>query len=121
MDPFSIAAGTAGVIDIAVRLGKYIRDFLEASSRVHTDLKALLDEFETLLALSKAAQSICTPELLQSPGMSKDDHDRLKGLWTVTLKTFDSCRQILEKLYNLVTGILGKERREIDGGDSGQP
>ena len=116
-----MAAGTVGVIDIAVKLSKYIRDFLKASSRVHADLKGLLDEFEALITLSKAIRSICTPELLRTPGASEGDYDRLRELWTITLRIFDSCRQVLERLWDLVTGILGKERYDISGDDSGQP
>ena len=109
VDPFSIIAGSLGIIDVTVKFSVYIRDTAAAALNVNEDLKALLDEFETLISVNRTISAICTPELIQSPSASAEDHDRLKELWTDTEKTLHGCRHVLEKLWDLVKEINGKD------------
>ena len=50
-DPFSILAGSAGLLDVLWRVGIYIRTTVESAGRIEEELDGLSREIQSLISI----------------------------------------------------------------------
>lgn len=114
-DPFSIVAGTAGILDICWRVGSYLRSVKSAASKIELDLAALSFEVNALVSVTESIQSLWN----DSSGIALDskvpDAKRIEELWQDINLALCGCRQVMGRLARLVDEVIGKNGIEIQG------
>jgi hypothetical protein len=106
MDPLSIVASTAGILDICVRLAKYLNDVKESSERVDEDIEALYQQVAAIGVVIQSIQNVFKPDL----GHASNGHkDNIQALWEEVASNINSCQAALDKLFVLRSQIVGKE------------
>lgn len=118
-DPFSIIAGTAGLLDVCFRIFKYLKETQAASERIEEEITALLREIEALINVNESIKTVFVTELKPRPGSSTTDSARVEGLWRNIGSNLQNCRALVERLEIWVKEIVGKEGpkivRKLDG------
>ena len=109
-DPFSIAVGTVGLLDVGWRLVSYLRDVQAGAATVENDLQALQQELEALCLVNESIRDIFTVELQQNPAISTVDPKRL---WRNTGRLLQDCRTVVDTLETLLREIIGAEGPKI--------
>ena len=110
-DPYSILAGTVGIIDVTSRFIQYMIATGADAANVNNELQTLRDEFETLSSVAISIRDLCTTgAALQPLTTSEDDPQPLKDLKRCTGTILTNCKQTLESLLKLVKEILGNNR-----------
>ena len=119
-DPFSIIAGTAGLLDVSWRLIKYIKDTQAAATKLEDDIESLLREIEALISVIESIQNVFASELSTSTrGASVASTNHVEDLWRNTGESLRECRTLVEQMEDLVLSIAGhgdyKVKGKIDG------
>ena len=124
MDPFSIITGTAGLLDVCIRLAKYLKDFQEAAAKVEDEISALLHEFEALIAVNESIKTLFEAELERAKleqaepkstsGAPKPGSDSVQKIWENIGRNLKDCQTVVEKLEEVVEEIVGKGIVEKD-------
>lgn len=112
-DPFSIIAGSAGLLDVCWRVFTYLKNVQAAAARVEEEITALLHEIEALILVNESIKDVFAAELKGSAGASVADPARLENLWRNTGRILEDCRATVEKLEELVKTIIGKEGSKV--------
>ena len=108
-DPFSIIAGTIGVIDVCWRFGNYLKDVQAGAAKVDDEITSLSREIQALSAVNETIQaSYKELEAASSPGETVSK--QVGTLWRNIRSSLQDCRLIVEELEKLVQSIAGKER-----------
>lgn len=106
MDPLSIIAGTAGLLEICVRLTKYLNDVKEGSERVDEDIEVLYQQVAAISTVVQSIRNVFKPDLEHA---SNGHRDNIQDLWAEVASNISSCQMTLEKLFLLISQIVGKE------------
>ena len=114
-DPFSIIAGTAGLLDICWRVASYLKQVQAASDKVEEVIAALSHEIEALISVNESLEGVWAAEEKASPGTSLAGSSRVENLWRNTGTILRDCRATVEKLELLVKEIIGKEGPKVTG------
>lgn len=119
MDPFSIVVGTTSLIDVCLRVVKYLKDFHEAAAKVEAEISALQHEFEALIAVNESIHNLFEEELEKaswkqeglkgSLGVPAEDSGPVQNLWRDIGRNLKDCEAVVEKLEEFVKEIVGKE------------
>ena len=118
MDPFSIAIGTATVIDLSVKVIKELYRLKEAVAGAKDDLDFLLQQ---LIAIKAASESIET--LYHSENSISSDYKQSKAsekekLWHNVNKTLNNCGKRICELEDRLSHVTGsKDSDELFGSD----
>ena len=114
-DPFSILAGTAGVIDICVRLTNYFRGVNAAAGRIEQDLFALLEEFIALQAVNESIR-ITWLDCHKTVGpKSLANEPLLKTQWQDLDYALRGCNNSMLRLSALIEEVVGKDGHNVTG------
>ena len=106
MDPFSIVAGTFGLLDICLRFAQYINDVKEGSERIDDDIEALYQEVSAIGIVVRSIQNVFKGDLSKTDISNADD---LQGLCEEVGNNIQSCQTALDKLFILISHIVGKD------------
>lgn len=133
-DPFSIIAGSAGLLDILFRIGSYLKNVQAGASKVEGDISELLHQVEVLIAVNESIKRVIAAEVPHSnnatspnptdsshvspasvpeSNVSTNDAARSEALRRDICSILVDCRDVVEKLENLVKEILGKEGPKV--------
>lgn len=115
-DPFSIVAGTTGVIDIAFRFAQFVKNTATATAQLDDDLKAILEETEHVISVNRSIHELLSTEYFQTPTPKTAGGDALKDLWSDTERILNDCRLVLDKLLKLAKEIVGKKHERFEVG-----
>jgi len=115
-DPLSIAAATAGLLDVSWRAVSYLRDVQAGAAAIESDLAALQNELEALLSVNESIRDIFTADLHENPTVLAVDPQKL---WHNTGRLLSECRTVVDGLEALLREIIGSEGpkifRKLDG------
>ena len=111
-DPFSILAGTVGLIDVCTRLAIYLKDIQKASENVDAAITTLVED---LYIIGSVTQHI--KEAYEDYKDCKDEdentsQDYARQLWTTVKRALQGCQNTLDKLWVLIEEIKGKEKEK---------
>lgn len=118
-DPFSIVAGSIGIIDVCLKVGAYLLNVQRASEGVEGELMGLAQEIEELISVNESIREVSRKERSLFSSYEFADQQNLRGLWQQAGQLQKGCRHDLDILQQLLTDILGssgpKTTGKIDG------
>ncbi|KAL8942140.1 MAG: hypothetical protein Q9216_001825 [Gyalolechia sp. 2 TL-2023] len=114
-DPFSIAAGTAGILDISWRIGSYLAKVKSAASKIKRDLATLSFEVNALVGVTESIQSLWNDNKEKPLDALSPDAKRIRGLWQDINLALHGCRDVMGSLALLVEEVIGKDGIEVQG------
>lgn len=109
-DPFSILAGTFGVLDVCVKVVKYLGDISRASNSIDDDLQAVSKEIEALESTIKAvaaAQKNCTIDGGAPSDILQSIPADVCSVWRETGHLLQQCKSTVEGLGVLLGSVVG--------------
>ena len=104
-DPFSIIAGTVGLADVCMRFALFLRQAKDGFHKVDEDLEDLTKEVTTLLSASDLIKR--SFEVHQAGITDINDQQIVSNHWQATQSTLAGCQEIIDRLKDLITKILG--------------
>ncbi|RDW69224.1 hypothetical protein BP6252_08244 [Coleophoma cylindrospora] len=115
MDPFSITIGLASMLDITVRVVKYLKEVQDAAGVIGEELATLVNEIQALGSLGRSIQHLHDTEVQSLLGGFADLPDRDQELWRVTSSNLQDCKALVGRLRDLFTEIAGKHGDKVGG------
>ncbi|CAJ2507306.1 Uu.00g084920.m01.CDS01 [Anthostomella pinea] len=116
-EAFGIITGAAGLIDVCIRLGIYVREVRKGATTIQQELDSLLKEVSLLETISKAVKDTYIIESRNLPASPRTGppYDTAgfvntpPHVWKDFGRTIDHCSVIIAKLYEIVKEICGSE------------
>ena len=114
-DPFSIIAGTVGVLDVGLRLCKYLRYLNAAISGIEGDLATLIHDIETHIAVNEAIQQTFTANLSSTSenNTSKEAQVEVTSLWKHVSDGLVEIAEVLLELEALITLVVAPDGLKV--------
>ena len=104
-DPFSIIAGTIGVVDVAVRLIRFIDKTKKGADSVDGDLQDLVTEIENLKYTSEVIHDAFERDMKQG-NTTKDNSTA--GTWLAASNALADCNVALSGMDNALVKMMGE-------------
>ncbi|KAL8928606.1 MAG: hypothetical protein Q9208_001840 [Pyrenodesmia sp. 3 TL-2023] len=115
MDPFAVVVGVGSLIDLSLRLGKYLKDVHESIALFEEDIGSLLREIQDLGSVNKSiAQLYQTETVALTSAYSEPPREELE-VWHNTFKTLRNCTSTVKELQTLLIAITGKNGAKVAG------
>ena len=109
-DPFSILAGTVGLIDICTRLDIYLKDVEKAAEHVDEAINILVEDLNMFGIVTRHIKEAYEDYADRKDSDEKLSQDHARQLWTTVERVLQGCRVTLDKLWALIEEIKGKEK-----------
>lgn len=111
-DPFSITAGTVGLLDVSWRVGSYLSNLNSSRGEIEQELQ---DPTKEVDAIKNANSSI---QALWNAQKQRDDVSNSNDAQTTTLRqnvgiVLEGCHTIMEQLQVLVKDIVREDGLEV--------
>ena len=116
MDPFSIISGTAGLLDISLRLIVYLKEVEEAAERVDEEIASLSQEIDTLVSVNDSIERLWLSTRESVPGISFKDASCVEDTWKKLGSLLWDCRLEANKLEQYLKEIVGKSGSKVTMG-----
>jgi hypothetical protein len=104
-DPFSIIAGTIGVVDVAVRLIRFIDKTKKGADSVDGDLQDLVTEIENLKYTSEVIHDAFEKDMKEG-NTTKDNPTA--GTWLAASNALADCNVALSGMDNALVKMMGE-------------
>jgi hypothetical protein len=104
-DPFSIIAGTIGVVDVAVRLIRFIDKTKKGADNVDGDLQNLVTEIESLKHTSEVIHNAFEEDM--KDGNTKQDSPAA-GTWLAASTALKECNAALTGMDRALVRMMGE-------------
>ncbi|KAL8951543.1 MAG: hypothetical protein Q9222_002481 [Ikaeria aurantiellina] len=114
-DPFSIAAGTAGLLDICWRAASYLKSVNSSRGKIEQDLALLLREVDTVISVNTSIHALWNAQKTHVAAHYMPDEHQITELWRNAGVVLDGCRLTMGKLEQLAKEIIGKAGPEVTG------
>ena len=109
-DPFSIAAGTVGLLDVCWRLCSYLKDLQAGAKKVDDEVVSLLREIEEFGAVADAIQKHHTESKATTSSEKESvDTKQINTYWRDLGPNIAGSKNILQNLEIQINIIIGKE------------
>ncbi|KAL8759088.1 MAG: hypothetical protein Q9184_003729 [Pyrenodesmia sp. 2 TL-2023] len=112
-DPFSIVAGSVGLLDVCFRIGKYLYDAKIGADRVDEGIEALSHQVQAIQSVTESIQNVFEDGLAHATATVAKNPSGIQSLWEEIGKNVTSCQATLAKLFALIKLIVGKESPTI--------
>ena len=109
-DPFSIVAGSLGVVDVCIRLVHNIRDLQKNLASIDEGLDGLVEEIGDLRAICDTVEATYALKSKDGPasGATEQAAGEAQSLWVRLGKMLKNCDDIVAKLDGIVARIRGQ-------------
>lgn len=114
-DPFSIVAGTIGIVDICIRLAKSIRKLQKDISGIEDELDAIIQDTDGLREICAIVETTYTTRSRNPPSESAEQEKVATNLWVHLGKTLRNCLGVLNKLDEIVGVVYGNSTGSTAG------
>lgn len=108
MDPFSIVVGVGSLLDITVRVVKYLKDVQEAAGLVEGEITSILTEIQALDSVNRSIKHLHEAEIESLPAGSLGLPDRDQELWQTTANNLQDCEGSVRRLQSVLETIAGR-------------
>ena len=113
MDPFSVVVGVGSLIDLSLRLGKFLKDVHASIALYEGEIESFLGEVQDLESVNKSIAELYQTETV-AIAHGHSEPQQLE-VWQNTLKTLRSCTISVEALQTLLNEITGKTGAKVAG------
>ena len=107
MDPFSIAVGTVGLLDVCFRLIKYLKDFEDAAAGIDREVQDLRRSLDAVTAVVVSINEAFKDKF--APSQTTADRDPCDRLWRNVGTILGDCQVNLQRLEQIIVKIKGGE------------
>ncbi|OCL06656.1 tetratricopeptide repeat domain-containing protein [Glonium stellatum] len=114
-DPFSIIAGTAGLLDISFRLIGYLRQVEESAGKIEEEITALTQEINALITVNDAIDALWRDNHDATPAPPFEGTVNPEDLWRKLASLLQECRDTAQKLEILLKEVIGKNGPKVSG------
>lgn len=115
MDPFSILAGTAGLLDVTIRLISYLKEVNEAAGKVDEEIASLSAEINSLATVNDSIEELWLNTCEDLPGISFKDTAYVEDTWKKLGGLLQDCRREAKHLEQYLKDIVGKNGPTVTG------
>jgi len=115
MDPFTILAGTAGLLDVSIRVIQYLKQVEESAGKVEEDITALSQEINTLVVVNDSIERLWLANHEAAPVSPFEETTVVKDLWRKLASLLNECRETAQKLEVLLIKVVGKSGPKVSG------
>lgn len=109
-DPFSIIAGSAGLIDVCIRLGGFLKQAKDGFQKVDEELDQLSQDISAVRSVSNLIRCNFETELVGT--RDANDQQVVEDHWRTTHAILEGCQANMERIASLITDVLGKENHK---------
>ena len=121
MDPFSIVAGTAGLIDVSLRVSKRLLKLKDDVASTKNDLDTLLHQINAINTATESIRRAFENEIANNSGGEKSSPSEADKLWQQISANLRNCEKRLCDLEELLKRITGsKDVGELINTDGGR-
>ena len=114
MDPFSIIIGVGSLIDMSLKLGKYVKEVNKAAATFEEDVRFLLAEIQSLNSVNKSIERVCKKEEDVRKDQLAIPREDLEA-WQNTFNVLQDCSKTVNKLADVLRAITGKTGIKVIG------
>ena len=114
-DPFSIAAGTVSLLEIAWRVGNYLSNVNASRGKIEEELTDLEKEVNAIVNVNSSIQALWNAQSKQIDGDSKSDNAQITTLWRNVGTVLEGCHSTMDKLQALVKEVVGRDGPNVTG------
>ena len=114
MDPFSIIVGVGSLLDMSLKLGKYVKEVNEAAATFEEDIQFLLAEIQSLNSVNKSIEHVCKQEEDARKDQLAIPREDLEA-WQNTFNVLQDCSKTVNKLADVLRAITGKTGIKVIG------
>ncbi|KAG8531409.1 uncharacterized protein KY384_003038 [Bacidia gigantensis] len=114
-DPFSIAAGTVGLLDVSWRVGTYLSNLNSSRSKIEQELKDLTKEVKAIETANNSIQALWNAQDKPEDNGSISNDTQITTLWQNVGSILKGCYSVMERLQALVKDIVGNGGLEVTG------
>lgn len=107
-EPFSIAVGTIGLLDVCWRVGSYLKEIEASAGKVEEEIVLLSREITSLISVNELIQRLEEAVDGVAPGNSLNYESLARKLWAEVDANTEGCRASVQKLEELLKEIIGK-------------
>jgi hypothetical protein len=115
MDPFSILAGTAGLLDVSFRVIQYLKRIEESAGKVEEDITVLFQEINTLITVNESIEALWVANHDAAPGSLFQETADVEDLWKKLASLLQECQETAQKLQVLLKEVIGKNGPKVSG------
>lgn len=108
-DPFSIVAGTVGLMDVLWRVGASIKRVHDATGTINEGIAELSHEIEVLSSVILSIQQTFKANNIESLSSSEKNADRIQDLWRLIPTILNDCNSTVSQLEDLINDMIGPE------------
>lgn len=105
-DPLSIVTSTVGLVDISIRVIKFINTTKKGIDTIDEDLRQLVTEVERLKYASELIQKAFEDDMKEGGTVPKGSTD---NIWSAASFALIDCRAALKRLNSLLEQIKGED------------
>ncbi|KAL8775872.1 MAG: hypothetical protein Q9194_003555 [Teloschistes cf. exilis] len=114
-DPFSIVAGTAGLLDVCWRVGSYMRRLKASAAKIERDLFSLSLEISALVTVSESIQNLWKVSSEKPIDELSPHAARIHELWEDVSLALRGCGDTMSRLVLLVEDVIGNDGIAVQG------
>lgn len=114
-DPFSIIAGTAGLLDVCWRVGSYLGRLKASAAKIERDLFSLSLEISALVTVSESIQNLWKVSSEKPIDELSPHAARIHELWEDVSLALRGCGDTMARLVLLVEDVIGKDGIAVQG------
>ena len=107
-DPFSIVAGTVGLLDVCWRVGSYLNSVKIAAGKIEGDIDALQKEVTSLIDVNESIKKLKDMTEEADPSSSINHSPGAENLWQSVDSNTEGCKVVVLRLEEKVKDIMGK-------------
>lgn len=108
MDPFSIIVGSASLIDLTIRVGRFLKEIHSAAENIGEDIISLSREIQALDMVNNSIQHLHEVEIGGLQG-DRDVSDETRKKWNNTSQILQDCQTTVRRLEAVLEKIVGVE------------
>lgn len=105
-DPFSIIAGTAGLADVCIRLGKLLKDAREDFQNTDHELSKLEARISAVKGTIEQVGKLYHASVQR---LETVDQQAESSHWRTTGVNLEGCRKVIDQLERLITAVVGEK------------
>lgn len=115
MDPFSILAGTTGLLDVSFRAIQYLKRLEESAGKVEEEISALSQEIHTLIIVNESIEALWEANHDCTPGSPFEETTEAENLWRQLASLLQKCRDTAQMMEVLLKEVIGKHGPKVTG------